>query len=226
VVLTAAGSDSREAFAALEELCRTYWYPLYAFARRTGCPPEDAKDLTQGFFAILLEKQYLNDVNPGRGRFRSFLLASFKHFMANRRDRDRTQKRGGGRTLVPLQIEDGETRYSLEPVDDLTPERVYERRWALTLLGRALARLREEHVAAAKLELFEELKGSLAGGRGTVTLAEIGARIGMSEGAAKVAAHRLRRRYRRLLRQEIADTVATPDQIDDELRHLLNVVSG
>ena len=226
VVLTAAREDSQGARPALEQLCRTYWYPLYAFARRTGCSPDDAKDLTQGFFAKLLEKQYLADVDPELGRFRSFLLASFKHFAVHERDRARAKKRGGGHVAVTIEVQDAEARYALEPVHNTTAELIFERRWALTLLERILDRLGDEYAAAGKADRFEQLKGVLTGDAALSAYAVIGNHLDLSEGAVKVAAHRLRRRYRKLLRAEIARTVLSPHEVDDELRHLLNVLSG
>ncbi|MBT4814965.1 MAG: sigma-70 family RNA polymerase sigma factor, partial [Lentisphaerae bacterium] len=186
----------------------------------------DAKDVTQAFFAKLLEKHYLRDVHRDRGRFRSFLLVSFRHFIANERNRARAQKRGGGKHPVSFEAQSAETMYSLEPAHDTTPERIFERGWAVTLLEQTIKRLRKEHVETDRLLLFEELKGVLTGDANATPYAEIGVRLEMTEGAVKVAAHRLRRRYRHLLRQTIADTVATPDQIDDELRHLFGVLTS
>ena len=221
--MAAARTDPERARTALGELCRTYWHPLYAFARRTGCSSHEAGDLTQGFFAKLLEKRYLAATDRERGKFRSFLLASFKHFMSHERERARAKKRGGGNVVFSLEAEEGEARYALEPAQNVTTEQIYERRWAPTVLERSLECLQAEYTAAGKGGMFEELRGGLTGEEGISSYAEIGERFGMSEGAVKVAAHRLRRRYRKLLRAEIAETVPSPDEIDEELRHLRGV---
>jgi RNA polymerase sigma factor (sigma-70 family) len=227
-LVVSAGSDSSpEGRAALESLCAAYWYPLYAFERRGGTAAEDARDMVQGFFAELLEKDYLAQADRERGRFRTFLITAFRHFASKARERERALKRGGGRPNLPLDFEDGESRYLREPSDERTPERLFERRWALTLLDEAMARLRAEHAAAGRGELFEALRGCLgAGGRETGPYAGIGARLGMSEGAVKVAVHRLRRRYRDVLRAAIAETVADPSEVDDEIRHLMEALSA
>lgn len=220
-VVLAAGRDSTQAHDALEHLCRVYWYPLYAYVRRQGHSPEDAQDLTQSFFAKLIAKHYLGDVDRSKGKFRSFLLASLKHFLANEWDKARAQKRGGGQTVVSL---DAETRYGLEPSDEASADKIYERRWALTLLDEVLKRLRDEYAADRKGKLFEELKETLTAGKSEVGYAEIGMRLGMSEGAVKVAVHRLRQRYRDLLRAEVAETVASPEEVDEEIRALFAAV--
>jgi RNA polymerase sigma-70 factor (ECF subfamily) len=201
-------------------LCEAYWYPLYAYVRRRVPTTDEAQDLTQEFFVTLLEKNYLAVAQPQRGRFRAFLLTSLKHFLANEWDKAKAQKRGGPRKPVSLDFDAGESRYRLEPADELTPERLYEKQWTLTLLDRVLSRLREEFVAAGKREHFEQLKAFLAGGNTSVSYTETARELGISEGAAKVAAHRLRQRYRQLLRSEIAHTVAEPGDVDDEIRHL------
>jgi RNA polymerase sigma factor (sigma-70 family) len=224
VVAAAGQPDSPEAREALATLCRIYWYPLYAYARRQLPRPDDAQDLTQEFFALLLEKDYLHDADPQRGKFRSFLLTAFRRFLGKERDRARAQKRGGGRSLLPLDFQAGERQYQLEPTDHATPETLYERRWALTLLQQTLARLRHEQVNAGKEKLFEALKGTLTGDDDAEPYARIAEPLGMSEQAVKVAVHRLRRRYRELLRAEIAQTVATPEEVDDELRDLFAAV--
>jgi len=221
LVLAAGRGASAEAQEALAALCRTYWYPLYAYVRRQGHQPEDAQDLTQAFFARLLEKHYLQAADPERGRFRSFLLTAFKRFLSKERDRERAQRRGGGRKLLPLDFEAGERRYGLEPANEATAEKVYEQRWALTLLDRVLARLRDEFGQAGKQKEFDCLKVYLTGEAGTPSHQEVAARLAMTEGAVKVAVHRLRRRYRDLVRDEIAQTVAGPEDVDEELRHLL-----
>ncbi|MBU6400465.1 MAG: sigma-70 family RNA polymerase sigma factor [Verrucomicrobia bacterium] len=220
VVLRAGQDSSTQAQDALARLCQTYWYPLYAYLRRQGRSPEDAQDLVQEFFARLLEKHWLRAVAPEKGRFRSFLLVSLKHFVANEWDKMRAQKRGGGQTVVSLDAQSAEERYRFEPVDRLSADKIYERRWALTLLDRVLARLRDEQAAAGKGALFDALKEGLTGGRDSVGYADHAARLGLSEGALKVAAHRLRRRYRELLREELSQTVASAEDVEAELRAL------
>jgi RNA polymerase sigma-70 factor (ECF subfamily) len=220
-LVLAAGKDaSASAEEALTSLCQTYWYPLYAYVRRQGHQPDDAQDLTQAFFARLLEKHYLQSADPERGRFRSFLLTAFRRFLSKERDRERTKRRGGGMKLLPLDFEAGEKRYSLEPAHEVTAEKIYEQRWALTLLDRVFARLRDECGKAGKQQDFNWLKVYLTGEAGTPSYQEVAAEIEMTEGAVKVAVHRLRRRYRELVREEIAQTVAGPEEIEEELRHL------
>jgi len=226
-LVVSAGSDSSpEGRAALESLCGSYWYPLYAFARRGGEDAHGAQDLVQGFFAELLEKDWLRQADRSRGRFRTFLLAAFRHHASHEREKARALKRGGGKPPLPLDFEAGEGRYLREPADDRTPERLFERRWALTLLESTLARLEEEHGKAGRGHLFEALRGTLVAGGPEAPWAEVGARLGMSEGAVKVAAHRLRRRYREVLRQAISETVADPSEVDDEIRHLMGSLAG
>lgn len=225
-VLQAGSAETTQARAALEHLSRAYWYPLYAFVRRQGHSPHDAQDLTQAFFARLLEKHWLADVNRERGRFRSFLLAAMRHFLANEWDRARAQKRGGGRQCIELDAASAETRYALEPADNATPERIFERRWAMTLLDRVLARLRQEHQQGGKGARFDVLKGALTGDRSALPYAQLGEQLDASEGAVKVAVHRLRQRYRELLREEIANTVASEADVEDELRHLFALLSA
>lgn len=217
-------ADTTFARDALGKLCTTYWYPLYAFVRREGKSAHDAQDLTQEFFARLLEKNWLGAVDRSRGRFRSWLLASMKHFLANEWDKSHAQKRGSGQALIPLDPADAESRYAHEPADHATADKLYDRRWAYAVLDAVLARLREEFSAAGKCELFDALKPALTGEKSPY--ADIAARLGMSEGAVKVSVHRLRERYRDLIRAEIAETVATPDEIEAELRHLLEALSG
>lgn len=221
LVLTAADATSGPGTAALEQLCRSYWYPLYAYVRRMGRSHQDAQDLVQGFFAACLHHGYLRSADRGKGRFRSFLLIALKRYLANQWDREQALKRGGDRTVISLDSLTAEQRYALEPVDRLTADQLYDRRWATTLLDQVLVRLREEETAAGRLERFEMLKEFLtAGSRGT-PMADLAARLGTSEGALKVAAHRLRQRYRALLLEEIADTVASSQDVDAERRHLL-----
>lgn len=224
VVLATAGEDSPQASAALEELCRTYWYPLYAYVRREGYSPPDAQDHTQEFFTRLLARNSLAQVGPEKGKFRSFLLACLCHFLSDQRDRARTVKRGGGADCLSLDAQTAEERYRLEPVDRMDAEKIYERRWAMTLLERALRRLRDESASADKVEMFECLKDFVAG-ESDVTCREVADRMGMTESAVKSALHRLRQRYRELVREEVAHTVADPAEIDTELRYLIAVMS-
>jgi RNA polymerase sigma factor (sigma-70 family) len=224
VVLAAADEEAPGTAAALESLCRTYWYPLYAYVRREGNGPEDAQDLTQEFFARLLERNSLAQVARAKGRFRSFLLAAMRHFLSDERDRARALKRGGGAEVLSLDAQEAEERYRLEPVDRLDAEKIYERRWAMTLVEKALARLRDESVALGKSELFERLRRFVAG-ESDATWGEAAAELGLTEGAMKAAVHRLRERYRVLLRDEIAHTVADPTEIEAEVRYLITVMS-
>ena len=217
-VVLAANGESTNAQVALAKLCQAYWYPLYAYVRRQGQSPHDAQDLTQEFFSRLLAKGWLGGVGRDRGRFRSWLLASMKHFLANEWDKGRTKKRGGGALLFSLDEVSAEGRLGHEPMD-MSAEKLYERRWACTLLDQVLERLRVEMADADKLALFEALQFCLTGGKSAY--AEVARQLQMSEGAVKVAVHRLRARYRALLRAEIAETVARPEEIDDELRALL-----
>jgi RNA polymerase sigma-70 factor (ECF subfamily) len=226
VVLAAAHGPSPGSAEALATLCQAYWYPLYAFVRRQGHGPEDAQDLTQEFFARLLEKDYLRVADAERGRFRSFLLAAFKHFLSKERDRARALKRGGGRPVLRLDFQAGEERYHREPAHDQTAEKVYERRWALTLLDQVLAAVEADYVRSGKPQLFERLKGFLTSDREADSCAAAAQELGMTEGAVKVAVHRLRRRYRLLLRAEIGQTVAGPDEVDEELRHLSRALAS
>jgi RNA polymerase sigma factor (sigma-70 family) len=220
MVLSAVGQGNRTGSRALAELCQCYWRPLYAYLRWQGFNVEEAEDLTQEFFARLLDHNGLATVDPGKGKFRSFLLASLKHFLANERDRARALKRGGGLPPIPLDALSAEKRRQIEPTDDLSPDKAFERQWALTVLDQALSRLRTEFSMAGKEALFEELKGFLTGDGRADAHTAVGGRCGMSEGAVKVAVHRLRRRYRDLLREEIAQTVGNPEEVDDEIRNL------
>jgi len=225
-VLTAGHSDTARAGAALEKLCQTYWYPLYAYVRRRGHSPEDAQDLTQAFFARLLERNWVGQADRQKGRFRSFLLSALNHFLADEWDKARAQKRGGGLAPIPLQFDVAETRYSHEPADNVTPEHSYERRWALTLLDTVLHRLQSEYEQEGRGELFATLHPCLVGDRSSQPYAELAAKLGVSEGTVKSAVHRLRQRYRQLLRDEIAQTVAEPGEVDEELRHLFAVLGS
>jgi RNA polymerase sigma factor (sigma-70 family) len=226
-LVLAAGHDSTpDAQDALAGLCHVYWYPLYTYVRRRVGNVHDAQDLTQAFFARFLEKEYLGDVDPKRGKFRSFLLASMKHFLSNERERARAQRRGGGRTCLSLDFEDAESRYRLEPADMMTPERLFERRWALTLLDLVVKRLEQEFIDAGKRDLFTGLKPFLTSAPDGPSQREVAAELGMSEGAVKAAAHRLRQRYRTVLRDEIAQTVTGPDEVVQELNDLFEAVRG
>ena len=226
VVVAAGRNDSTHARVALEKLCRTYWPPIYAFVRRQGHNPHDAQDLTQEFFARLLEKNYLAEVDRSKGRFRSFLLASLKHFLANEWDKSQAQKRGGGQILIPIDAATAETTCGFQPADGLTAEKIYERRWALTLLDQVLRRLRADYVHDGKEKLFDQLKPTLTEASRTVAYAEMATRLATTEGAVKVAVHRLRQRYRELLRAEIAETVATAGEVEDEIRNLFAALAG
>jgi RNA polymerase sigma factor (sigma-70 family) len=217
-VLAAGGSARPQSEAAFASLCETYWYPVYAYLRRDGCSVEDAQDLTQAFFARFLEKNWLEAAAPDRGRFRSFLLVSLKHFVANERDRARALKRGGAGAV--LSLETAEQRYRIEPRDDSTPETIYNRQWALTVFDRAFGRLQRELAKAGKPEIFEKLEAYLTNEDETLRYRDMASTLGMSEGAVRVTVHRLRRRFRDLLRAEVAEIVLTPEAIDDEVRHL------
>ncbi len=224
-VLRAADPTDREGRNALEQLCRDYWYPLYAFARRQGLDREEAGDLVQGFLADLIERRDLTKADPSRGRFRSFLRTACSHFLSHTRDQDRAMKRGGGRTPVSIDAHDAEGRYINEPAHDLTAERLFERRWALVLLEHVLARLESEATRAGKSDLFDRLRPMLEGDDMVESYSEIGASLQMSEGSVKVAAHRFRGRYRQILREEVARTVADPAEIDAEIADLVRALS-
>jgi len=223
VVLHARADDPALAGEALQELCSTYWYPLYAFLRRQGRTPEDAADLTQGFLAQLIERHSL-DHFEGRSRFRSFLLGALKNYVNSEWNHAHRQKRGGGVTFISLDDHEGEERYQHEPADNVTPEKLFDRRWAMTLLDVALAKLGAECAKAAKERLFEKLKGTLTDGDADAPYAVIGAELGMSEGSVKVAAHRLRVRYGQLLREGVKQTVTTAEDLEDEVRQLFEAL--
>ena len=216
------GPASRE---ALCELCESYWYPLYAYVRRRGFDPERAQDLTQGFFARMLEKNGFADADRNRGRFRSFLLGCLKHYLTKEADRVRTKKRGGGRTTVSFDLIDAEGRYRLEPSHERTPERVYQRRWAMVLLERVLANLREQYARAGKRPLFESLQRVLTHDPDVAGYREIAHGLGMNESAVKVAVHRLRKRYQELLRREVGQTVDSERDVDAEIRELMQALA-
>ena len=223
-VVLAAGGSQPSASDALATLCKTYWFPLYAFVRRKGYSLHDAQDLTQSFFSHLLEKQRLASLHPERGRFRSFLLVSLKNFLANEWHRAHAAKRGGQTAFVFIDDQEAERRYGDEPANRLSAEQIFDRRWALALLERVLDSLRQEMVLVGKSAHFEALKFTLTGETGA-PYSEIASQLGTSEGALKVFVHRLRERYRSLLREEIAQTVETDAEIDDELRHLVAALS-
>jgi RNA polymerase sigma-70 factor (ECF subfamily) len=225
VILAAGNQSSPDYTRALSTLCETYWFPLYAYLRRRGYNRQQAEDYTQSFFASLLERQSIGKADPEKGKFRSFLLASLKHFLADEYDRTEAQKRGGGRKSLSLDIEDGETRYSREPVDTLSPEKLFERYWAQMVLKQAMARLKAEYVNADKQQLFEHLKAYLTMEPGSMSYHSVAARLNMTEGAVKVAVYRLRQRYGELVREEIAQTVTTTEQIEDEIRELYSALA-
>jgi RNA polymerase sigma factor (sigma-70 family) len=219
LVLAAGRATPVQARQALEQLCQTYWYPLYAYIRRRGYAAPDAEDLTQAFLTRLLENHAVAAARSDRGKFRSFLLASLNHFLSDEWDKARAQKRGGQKVLS-LNALSAESRYAAQPRDQLTPEKLFERQWALRLLDQVLRRLQDEFGAAGKAKLFEHLRDCLTGKRTTLPYAQLGARLGLTEGALKVAVHRLRQRYRELLHEEIAETVASSEDVEDELRAL------
>ena len=225
-VVLAAQGESQAAGAALEQLCRTYWWPLYGFVRRQGHTPEEAQDLTQGFFLLLLERKDLNAVRQEKGRLRSYLLVSLKNFLAKAQRRAMTIKRGGGRALVPLDELILRENAQPESATELTPDRIYERHWALALLEQVLARLQNEYREAGKAQLFDELKQLLTDDPTRLSQAAIGQKFAMNENAVKQAFHRLRERYRLLLCEEIAHTVAVPEEVEDELRHFIAVLQS
>jgi len=224
-VLAAGSTETSQSREALARLCQLYWYPVYVFIRRQEHSADDAGDLTQEFFLRVLDKSYLKQADPQRGRFRSFLIACLRHFLSNEADRARAQKRGGGHAILPLEIETGEQRYQLEPRDELTPDKVFDRQWTLMLLERVLGQLRTEQIDRGKEKVFEELKGVLAG-ESDLPYSVVGRTLGMSEDAVKVAVHRLRKRFRELLTAEVAQTVSDPNDVRDEIRYLIESVRG
>jgi RNA polymerase sigma-70 factor (ECF subfamily) len=226
VVLAAGQSADAQASEALEQLCRTYWYPLYAYVRRRGYTPEDAEDLTQEFFARFLAGKYLASVDRARAKFRSYLLGALNHFLADAWDHAHRIKRGGGQALQSLDVRSGESRYTYEPVAELTPDRLFDRRWAFTVLEQVLSRLRQEYERSGKGHLFEKLSAFLPGDAEADPYGELARELGMTESAVRVAVHRLRRRYGQLFSTEVAHTVASPAEIPDEMRYLLEVVSS
>jgi len=225
VVLAAGQQESPQAADALETLCRTYWYPLYAHVRRRGHGHEDAQDLTQDFFAHLLARGFPCGAAPERGKFRSFLLASLRHFLVDQHRHADAAKRGGGQRTVSLDESRAEERFRLEPQHELTPEKLYEREWAMTLLDRAQSRLREEYVVAGNAGLYDRLKGFPLAEKGEISFQQAATELGITESALKSAVHRMRARYRQLVREEVAHTVADPAEVNEEARHLIAVIS-
>jgi RNA polymerase sigma-70 factor (ECF subfamily) len=225
LVLNARDPSSPQAAEALEKLCRTYWYPLYAYVRRQGEDEESAKDLTQGFFARLLQKNYLAQVQREKGKFRTFLLTALKHFATDEWDKARAQKRGGGQPPISLDDTTCEHRYRLEPVDEMDAVKLYERRWALSLLEQARQRLKEEYDRAGKSDLYDHLKIYETGDRNGPPYAEVAVKVGLGESGVKSAVRSMRRRFQELVREEVANTVESPAEVDAEIRHLIIVVS-
>jgi RNA polymerase sigma factor (sigma-70 family) len=225
LVVKASLADDVDGAAALDKLCRAYWYPLYVFVRRRGYDPETARDLTQSFFAALLARNQFAVADPARGRFRSFLVHSLTHFLANEWRDSQRLKRGGGAVVFSLDDLEPEERYRLEPAVESDAEKLFERRWAYTLVERALERLRAEHERVGKGRVFGQLAEFLPGGESVSTLADTAQRLGMSENAVKVAVHRLRQRFRAVFREEIAETVDKPEHVDEETRHVVEALS-
>jgi len=227
IVLAAGNSSAPGAREALEKLCRTYWAPIYACVRRKGRGPDDAQDLTQEFFARLLEKKYFALADRERGRFRSFLLTALGHFLVNDWRKGNAERRGAGQPVMSLDQQQAEEGYQAEPASpDLSPDRLFERRWALALLEQVLAQLRAEYEAGGKRDVFDSLKPFVWGEKSSLSQAEVAARLGTTENAVSQAVHRLRQRYGELLRAEVANTVAAPGDVEDELRHLLAAISA
>jgi RNA polymerase sigma-70 factor (ECF subfamily) len=225
VVLATGLSDTTQAQDALTRLCQTYWYPLYAYVRRRGYPVHDAQDLTQAFFARLLEHRSLTSADPDRGRFRSFILTAMNHFLASEWKRGKAQKRGGGSLTISLDLAAAEKRFDLEPADHSAPDKLFEKQWALALLAEVLNRLEGEYQSEGKTDLFNALKQSLMGSRETQPYAELAPRLGMNESAVKVAVHRLRKRYRELIRAEIANTLDQSQDVEAEMQHLFRTLA-
>jgi RNA polymerase sigma-70 factor (ECF subfamily) len=223
IVLAAGVRSSPDAAVALETLCGSYWYPIYAFVRREGYQRAEAQDLTQGFFGMLLEREDLRAVHPDKGRFRSFLLAALKHFLINEWQKARAQKRGGGKTVLSLDFDSAETKFEMQPADPATPESVFNRQWALTLLASVQAALQREMAADDRLELYESLKPHLTGDPEAGKYVDVADGLGMTQAAVKMAMSRLRQRYRELLREEISQTVSS-DEVDDEIRELFDAL--
>jgi DNA-directed RNA polymerase specialized sigma24 family protein len=225
MVLLAGANDAGGGERALAKLCEIYWYPLYTYVRRRGYGHEESQDLTQGFFAQFLKKNSLLQANPARGRFRTFLLSSIENFLTNEWDRSMAQKRGRGQKPISWDEQDAEGRYLNEPVESMTPERIFEKRWAATLLELVLKRMRAEFLLSGRAELFEALKAHLWSEEPAMSYTHLAAQLNMTTVAIKVTVHRLRNRYRDLLRQEISHTVASPEEVNDEIRHLIQTMS-
>jgi len=225
VVLAAGDRSTPQSDVALEELCRTYWYPLYAYVRRHGHSREDAEDLTQAFFARLLEKNYLEGISSNGGKFRAFLLVALKRFLANEWDRANSQKRGSGAMPLSLDWQDADTRYQINPADNLSPDKLFDRTWAVTVLEHVITRLRDEHSADGKARFYEQLKQFLMAGTRDTSYTEAARALELSEGAVRVAVHRLRRRYRELLREEITQTLSDPAQAEEEMQVLFSALT-
>jgi RNA polymerase sigma-70 factor (ECF subfamily) len=226
IVLTAGHPSSADADQALQALCQAYWYPLYFYVRRRVSDAEEARDLTQAFFARLLEKNYIRPATPERGRFRAFLLTAFKHFLSHEWDRAKAQKRGGGRQPISLDFDGADSRFRLEPYTELTPDEIYERQWAISLLQNVMDRLAAEFADGGKAAHFNLLKDFIVGDPGHRTYAEVAVKLGISPAAVKMAASRMRRRYRELLRDQIANTVASTEDVDEEIRDLFTALGG
>ena len=224
--MQAGGEDAPRAAQALEQLCRTYWYPLYAFIRRKGLSAHDAQDLTQAFFARFLEKNYVAQADRERGRFRTYLLAALTHFLSDEWRKGRRLKRGGGREIGSFDAASAEERYRSEPIDQLDAAKLYERRWVTTLFDTVLARMEEEFEDSGKGARFESLKDYLTASDSALSYAQLALQLGLTEDAVKQAVHRMRRRYRELFREEIAQTVAGPGEVEDELKHIFAVLSA
>jgi RNA polymerase sigma factor (sigma-70 family) len=224
MVLSARG-ENRSANEALANLCSNYWYPIYAFIRRNGSSSHEAEDLTQEFFARILRRDWLANVHPTGGKFRSFILACVKNFLSNERDKVLAQRRGGGQVLIPLEREDAETRYVIDPPDSMTPEVLFERRWVFELLEQTIDALRQEYAQTNRIDWFEELQGFLPGSNEVASRAEIAQKRGVSANAIDVAIHRLRQRFGVLLRKKVAETVSSDAEVGEEIRHLMSVLS-
>ena len=225
-MLAAGGGDTPRGAEALNRLCAIYWYPLYVYVRRRGYSVADAQDRTQEFFTRLFERGSLAAADPARGRFRSFLVKSMSHFLSHEWEKARALKRGGGEETVSLDFASAERRYDLEPLDDETPDKIYDKQWALTLLNQVLDRLEQECAQEGKREWFENLRLTLTGSRESQPYADLAKTFGVSESAVKVAVHRLRLRYRALVREEIAGTIEHPEDVDDEMKHLFAILAG
>ena len=226
IVLNAAGTDSEKAQTALADLCRTYWPPLFGYIQAQGHSRHDAEDLVQEFFARLLAKNYLASADRSRGRFRSFMLSSLKHFMANEWDKARALKRGGGQIIIPIDLKTDETSAGIDPADNATADKIFDRRWAMTLLDQVMARLARDYADRERGDIFESLRGVLIKDKDSLPYSEIALQLGMTEAAIKMAVQRMRAHYRELLREEIAKTVVSEDQIDEEIRHLFVTFSN